>query len=270
MRFAPLLAGVFVLAGAIGATSADAQGRRDRDRDRDDHWEQLGCERVSNRPDYDEIRVGRREGRYKAIRLEARGNSISVLDLKVIYANGDPDDIPVRSEINEGDRTRPLDLRGRERAIDRIQIISKKDFKGPGRGRAEVCVYGLQNDDRDGGDRSDRGGGGDRRADWVELGCQSVGLFGDRDVIRVGRREGRFKAIKLNVSGNSVYMMDLKVVYANGAPDDIPVRSQIREGGETRPLDLRGYDRSIDRVEMIYRAKPNFRGKARVCVSGLQ
>ena len=275
MKFATLLAGAVALACAIGATSVDAQGRqdrdRDRDRDRDDHWEQLGCERVGNRPDYDEIRVGRREGRYKAIRLEAKGNSISVLDLKVIYANGDPDDIPVSSEINEGDRTRPLDLRGRERAIDRIQIISKKDFRGPGRGRAEVCVYGLQNDDRGGGDRSDRGGDrGDRRADWVELGCQSVGLFGDRDVIRVGRREGQFKAIKLNVSGNSIYMMDLKVVYANGAPDDIPVRSEIREGGETRPLDLRGRDRAIDRVEMIYRAKPNFRGKARVCVSGLQ
>ena len=243
-------------AGATGIATAIAAG--------DDHWEQLGCQRVGNRADFDEIKVGRREGRYKAIRLEARGNSISILDLKVIYSNGDPDDIQVRSDINEGDHTRPLDLRGRERSIDRIQIVSKKDFKGPGRGRAEVCVSGLQNDDRGGG------GGGGGRADWVELGCQSVGFLGDRDVIKVGRREGRFKAIKLNVTGNSVNIMDLKVVYANGDPDDIQVRSEIREGGETRPLDLRGYDRSIDRIEMVYRAKPNFRGRAKVCVSGLQ
>ena len=268
MKFATLLAGALALTCALGTSAADAQGRRDRDRGRDrgrgdDHWEQLGCQRVGNRADYDEIKVGRREGRYKAIQLEARGNSISVLDLKVVYANGDPDSIQVRSDINEGDRTRPLDLRGRERSIDSIQIVSKKNFKGRGRGRAEVCVYGLQNDDRGGG-----GGGG--RADWVELGCQSVGFLGDRDVIKVGRREGRFKAIKLNVTGNSVNIMDLKVVYANGDPDDIQVRSEIREGGETRPLDLRGRDRSIDRVEMVYRAKPNFRGKAKVCVSGLQ
>jgi hypothetical protein len=268
MRVVTIFAGAMLL--IFAANPADAQGRRDRDRDRngDEHWEQLGCARVGNRPDYDEITVGRREGRYKAIRLEARGNSVSVLDLKVIYANGDPDDIQVRTNIKEGDRSRGLDLRGRERAIDRIQIISKKDFKGPGRGRAEICISGLQNDDRGAGGGGGGGGGG--RADWVELGCQSVGFLGDRDVIRVGRREGRFNAIKLNVSGNAVYMMDLKVVYANGAPDDIQVRSEIREGGETRPLDLRGYDRSIDRVELVYRAKPNFNGRARVCVSGMQ
>jgi hypothetical protein len=64
--------------------------------------------------------------------------------------------------------------------------------------------------------------------------------------------------------------VDLKVIYTNGKPDDIAVRSEIREGGETRPLDLKGRERSIERVEMIYRAKPNFKGKARVCVTGLQ
>jgi hypothetical protein len=271
MRYG-FFAGVMLLAFALASTS-NAQGRRDRDRDRDrgDSWERLGCERVGRRTDFDEIKVGRREGRFKAIRLEARGNSISILDLKVVYTNGAPDDIQVRSEIREGDRTRPLDLRGRERSIDSIQIVSKRDFRGPGRGRAEVCVYGLKDDDR--GDRrgdDDRRGDGDRRANWEELGCQSVGLLGDRDTIRVGRREGRFKAIKLNVSGNSVHIMDLKVIYTNGDPDDIQVRSEIREGGETRPLDLRGRERSIDRVEMIYRAKPNFKGRARVCVSGLQ
>jgi hypothetical protein len=283
MKSSALLAGALALAWAFMPNTADAQGRRGGD----DHWELLGCERVGNRPDYDVIRVGRREGRFKAIRLEARGNSISVLDLKVVYANGAPDSIPVRSEINEGDRSRPLDLRGRERSIDSIELVTRKDFRGPGRGRAEVCVFGLQDDDRgdrrwdDRGDRrgDDRGGDrdrdrdrdrGDRRGDWVELGCRNVGFIADRDVIPVGRREGRFKAIKLNVAGNDVHILDLKVIYANGAPDDISVRSRIREGGETRPLDLRGFDRSIDRVELVYERQVNFRGRAKVCVHGLQ
>ena len=104
---------------------------------------------------------------------------------------------------------------------------------------------------------------------WEELGCQKVGFLIDRDVVKVGRREGRFKAIRLDVSGNAVYMEDLKVVYGNGAPDDIPVRSEIRDGGQTRALDLKGRDRVIDRVEMVYRAKPNFKGSAKVCVYGL-
>lgn len=275
MRRSTVFAGAMLVL-AMAATSAEAQGRRGDD----DNWERLGCEEVGRRPDWDVISVGRREGRFKAIRLEAKGNSVSLLDLKVVYANGEPDRIPVRSELREGESTRPLDLIGRERAIDRIEIVSKKDFRGPGRGRAAICVFALAaNDDRRGDDRRGDRRDDDRRGDdrrggyggnWEELGCQSVGLLGDRDVIRVGRREGQFKAIKLKVSGNDVNILDLKVVYGNGAPDDIPVRSEIRQGGETRPLDLRGYDRAIDRIELIYRAKANFRGRARVCALGLQ
>jgi hypothetical protein len=110
-----------------------------------------------------------------------------------------------------------------------------------------------------------------RRGDWVELGCKQVSFLGvDRDTIRVGRREGRFKAIRLTARGNDVEMIDLKVIYANGAPDDIPVRSLIRQGTSTRPLDLRGYERAIHQIDMTYAKRLNFRGLATVCVEGLQ
>ena len=115
-------------------------------------------------------------------------------------------------------------------------------------------------------DRDDRKGG---RDNWVELGCQQVSFIGkDRDSIRVGRREGRFKAIRLKVRGTDVEMLDLKVVYANGQPDDIQVRSNIRAGSETRALDLKGRERAIDRIDMVYRARPSFKGLATVCVDG--
>ncbi|HEU0058892.1 MAG TPA: hypothetical protein VFR19_03360 [Hyphomicrobiaceae bacterium] len=104
------------------------------------------------------------------------------------------------------------------------------------------------------------------QARWERLGCQKVGFIADKDVIRVGRGEGRFKSIRLQVSGNKVYMDDLKVIYANGEPDDIPVRSEIRAGGQTRPLDLRGERRAIKEIEMKYRSQPNFKGQATVCV----
>jgi len=104
------------------------------------------------------------------------------------------------------------------------------------------------------------------QARWERLGCQKVGFIADKDVIRVGRSEGRFKSIRLQVAGDKVYMDDLKVIYANGEPDDIPVRSEIRAGGQTRPLDLRGERRAIKQIEMKYRSQPNFKGQATVCV----
>jgi hypothetical protein len=76
-------------------------------------------------------------------------------------------------------------------------------------------------------------------------------------VVRVGRGEGRFNAIRLRVAGNKVHMMDLKVVYANGQPDDIQVREEIRAGSQTRPLDLKGErGRAIKEIEMVYRSQP--------------
>lgn len=105
-------------------------------------------------------------------------------------------------------------------------------------------------------------------ARWEQLGCQSVGFATDRDVIRVGRDEGRFSAIRLAVSGNKIYLNDLKVVYANGNPDDLQVRSEIRAGGQTRAIDLKGERRAIRQIEMVYRSQPNFRGQARVCAYG--
>src|SRR5688572_10063225 len=111
-------------------------------------WERLGCEEVGRRTDRDVIKVGRREGRFKAIRLHASGNDVRIEDLKVVYANGRPDDIRVRRELREGDETRPLDLKGRDRAIDRIELITKREYKGRGKGRAKVCVEGREDDRR--------------------------------------------------------------------------------------------------------------------------
>jgi hypothetical protein len=64
-------------------------------------------------------------------------------------------------------------------------------------------------------------------------------------------------------------MLDLRVIYANGEPDDIPVRRVLRQGERTRPMDLRGRERSIDRIDMVYRTIPNFKGQATVCAEGL-
>ena len=115
-------------------------------------------------------------------------------------------------------------------------------------------------------DRRDR----DRDRGWVELGCRDVGFHVDRDMIHVGRREGRFSAIRLKVHGNRVYMYDLRVIYSNGEPDDLPVRAEIRPGGQTRPIELRGRARSIQRIQMVYQSEPNFRGRATVCVEALE
>jgi hypothetical protein len=275
-----------VLAGALlltaMATDAMAQ-RRDRDRDRNREWILLGEQAVGFRVDRDVIRIGQTEDWYRdrsfrRLHLVAEGNDIHLINVRLVYFNGFGEDFRVDQLIRQGDDL-PIDLRGERSYIQRIEMVyrSRPNF----RGHAVIRVFGEPS--RFGGPRPDRpdrpGPGADRGRDWEELGCQRVSLFGkDRDSVRVGRREGRFKAIRLHVRDADVEMLDLKVIYGNGEPDDIRVRNLIRAGDRTRPLDLRGWERSIDRVDMTYRTAVNpvdiiakqRISTATVCVAGLQ
>lgn len=86
----------------------------------------------------------------------------------------------------------------------------------------------------------------------------------------MGRKEGSFSAIQLRVGGANVYMLGLKVVYDRRSPESIPVRTQIRAGGETKPLDLRGERRTIKLIELSYGSTPSMLGQPVVCVYGRQ
>jgi len=235
----------------------DVYAEKGRDRDT---WELLGQQSVGFGVDRDVIRVGRREGRFSKIALEVTDNDVEILDLTVFFNRGPPQSLRVREFIRAGGRTRPIDLIGGDRSIDRIELTYRSR---PGfRGRAKVAVFGLKDS------APPPPPPPPPMVGWEELGCSKAGFLPDHDSIRVGRREGRFSAIQLRVSGNKVHIINLRVIYERGPPDDIPVRSEIREGGETRPLDLRGERRAIDRVELYYLAQPNFKGSARVCVFG--
>lgn len=274
--FKTFIGAATIFAAALTLTgAANAQNYQNRDQRIQGDWEHLGCMNVGRRPGSDILELSRRDGRFSALSLLAIGNDVEIIDLKVVYGNGRPDDIRVRSVLGEGNRTRPLDLEGRERFIDRIELASKINRRGDGEGAASICISGLKREPR----REVARGG------WEELGCAAVSFSKDRDIIPVGRREGRFKAIRLRAFGNDIDIDRLRVIYGNGRPDELRVRSLLREGDETRPLDLEGQRRSIERVELITRQDPKGLikdvikgaikgkgkiGKARICVYGLE
>jgi hypothetical protein len=275
-QVAAALAGALVLAGVMAA-DANAQ-RRDFDDDwRRGHraeWELLGQKRVGFRIDRDVIRVGQSEDwyrsrRFRALHFQAGRNDVHMMSIRLVYLNGFGEEFRVDRLIRDGEEL-PLDLRGERSFISQIEMIyrSRPGFGG----EAIIRVFG---------EPSRRGPPGPPPgpmpgpmpgpAAWVELGCQQVSLFGkDHDTVRVGRREGRFKAIRLHARGADVELRSVRVIYTNGQPDDLPTRHFLRQGGYTPPMDLRGWERAIDRVDMVYKTVPNFKGIATVCVEGLQ
>jgi hypothetical protein len=241
-------------------------------------WVLLGQQTVGFRVDRDVVNIGQSEDWYRdrsfrALHFIAERNDVYMMSVKLVYMNGFVEDFRIDRLIRQGSEL-PLDLRGERSYLRQIEMVyrSRPDF----RGEALIKVFGEPMR-RFGGPPGP--GPGPDRGNWTELGCQQVNLFGkDRDTIRVGRRDGRFTAIRLFVRGADVEMLDLKVIYANGQPDDISVKNLIRAGERTRPLDLQGRERAIDRVEMVYRTvinPGNIIGQgglrmATVCVEGLQ
>lgn len=214
--------------------------------------QQIGAAVYEQRPQRDIIEVGAREGAFRSIRFEVRGSAVEVLDLKVVYGNGTAEDIRVRQNFKVGSSSRVIDLQGQRRAIR--QIIVTYVAKGP----ARIVFFGVE------------ASGGGAAANWERLGCKDVRFLVDRDIVRVGRKDGRFSSIRLKVRNAPVEMFDLRVIFANGKRQDVRVRALIPAGGETRAIDLTGDNRGIDRIEMIYRAIPSFKGSAEVCVDGRQ
>ena len=280
------LSGVLVFV-AVTATNAEAQ-RRDRDDspriDRDDRrgdrdrgddrrfrergWELLGEKEVGFRVDRDVINVGQnedwfRDRRYRTLHFLAEGNDIYMIGIRLVYLNGVGEDFRVDRLIRQGEEL-PMDLRGERSYLSRIEMTyrSRPDF----RGQAVIKVYGEPSRRR-GPDRDI-----DEAGREVLLGEQRVGFRVDRDTINIGQSEDwyrnrSFRALRFQAEGNDVHMMAIRLVYLNGAIEDLRVDRQIRAGSDLR-VDLRGDRSYLRQIEMTYRSRPNFEGQAVVRVFG--
>lgn len=104
-------------------------------------WEELGCERVSGLIDRHVIRVGREQGRYRAVKLAVRENNVNLMKMKVTYGNGRTEELPVRSTLLAGTETNPIELSGGNRGLREIEMVLLRFLGGR---KATVCAYGLQ------------------------------------------------------------------------------------------------------------------------------
>jgi hypothetical protein len=241
---------LFAIASAVAflVSFSTAQAQRGPDAWRPDNrgdWDLLGSAQIGTRVERDVIDVGRREGRFSSIGFTVTGSDVRIEDLRIVYGSGESEQLQIREFYKDGTRSRPIDLQGRGNFIQRIEVA----YRAPG--PVKIDFYGER-----------------RRpeARWDQLGCQRVGFLETRDVIRVGRREGAFKALKLQVSDAPLRLNKMRVVFGNGPPQTLDVRSIIPPGTQTRPLDLDGSRRTIDRIELEYIPSIALKKGANVCV----
>ena len=221
----------------------------------------IGSITYDARPEREVINVGGREGEFRGFRFEVRQSDVEVQDIRIIYGNGQTEDVRVRQMFRAGSSSRVIELGAPRRALK--QIIVNFVARGP----ARIVFFGVQGP---GGGGGSGGGGSGGSSDWVRLGCKDVRFLIDRDTLKVGREQGRFTAVRLKVRRAPVEMFNLRITFGNGTRIDVPVREFIAPGGVSRVIDLPGNNRGIDRIEMIYRSIPTSSGTAEVCIDGLE
>jgi len=80
----------------------------------------------------------------------------------------------------------------------------------------------------------------------------------------------KFKSIKLKVTDAAVNIISLDVYYESGAMEQIPVKSELKAGSETRDIALKG-DRELKKVVFTYKTVANSdKDKAHVELYGLK
>lgn len=104
---------------------------------------------------------------------------------------------------------------------------------------------------------------------WRLLGQTEANFAADHDTIVVAGPNDNFRALKFKVTGASLDLRHMVVVYDNGQPVRIEVRQTIPQGGESRVIDFQGAGkRSIRRIDFWYDTRGILQGKADVTVFG--
>jgi hypothetical protein len=239
-------------------------------------WELLGQASVDGKIDHDSIHVGGVEGFWDSLTLVVEDSDIELHSFVVTFANGEVWDAKLKHFFREGQRTRLVDLPG-NKGKRKIKNIDITYGNLPGGGSATVQVWGHQAT----GKGTDMGGKPPKADEpppttnepafdptgWVLLGSQAVNGKKDHDVIKVGKKFGKFDQVTIVVSDSDIDLDDFVVTFVNGETFDPKVKHTFKEGARSRAIDVPGKDRFIKTIELKYANLPGG-GKATVQVYG--
>lgn len=244
-----LVASLFLLGGVAHAEVAwDSKG-----------WVKIGQREVDGKVDKDTITVGAYEGKFSKLTLVVDKSDLELLELEIVFANGQRHNPNVKHHFKEGSRTRVLDLPGDERVIKSINL-KYKNIAGGGRAQVEVWAW-----------RTEGVGAGRPSAalwdnkGWTLLGERTVSGRVDKDRITVKRSKGKFEKMTIVVLDSDLELLDFDVKFGRGAPWNPNVKHVFKEGQRTRVLDFPGDERVIKWIDLEY-ANIAGGGKAKVQV----
>lgn len=106
-------------------------------------WVFLGERVVADRVDHDVIVVTGSHGTFSALKLVVKRRPVHFLDMKVHFANGDVQDVELRTVVPAGGESRVIDLSGGDRTVARVEFWYEANSIGLGK-KALVRLHGRR------------------------------------------------------------------------------------------------------------------------------
>jgi hypothetical protein len=212
----------------------------------------FGYQNVGFGIDRDIIKVGGDIGKFDRIRLRVLGNDIHINTLKVVYMDGDTQDIAVDAVVRVNTRSKWFDLKG-DRFIREIAMTyqSKPNLKG----QARVEVTGEYAK----GWLGAAGEGRKYNEGWVLLGAQTAGFTGfDRDTILVGKNEGGFSRLRIETKDRAITLREIRVKYFEGPDEVFTMNERVNPDRPYGPLEFKGGKAAIKAIQAKYRSRFDF------------
>jgi len=105
---------------------------------------------------------------------------------------------------------------------------------------------------------------------WRILGTMQATHNGDHDAMEIKGPHDSYRKLKIKVRNSPVNIQKMVVRYEDGRPEEINLRSEIKEGGESRVIDLQGGKRKIKAIDFWYDTKGFLNGKAELTIFGMK
>ena len=116
----------------IGASTTSAQ-----------EWVNLGSKEVKDRSEQDTWHVGSGKGEFRRIKLTVQQRAVRFYRLEVKFENGEKQNIELRDIIRGGGETRSIDLVGKDRRIDKVDVWYEAQTVRRG-ARSQVTLFGIR------------------------------------------------------------------------------------------------------------------------------
>ena len=262
-----------------------------------DRWVRIARHTADLRQDLETIDLSKVKGSFKAFRVRALRRPVKFESVRFGYSDGTGYVSKQPFRLRPGERTKEIDRTGLERFVDEVVVDYAPQRRS--RRRPVLEIWGLQSRTGRLAKRKKNVGGGryitaarqsagaDKKEEEykgpplpdratigspgsngdVLFGAKYVGFGVDTDVIRVGRKIGKFENIWLQVLDNDIFMQDLKVVYEDGTSKTYPINATFTKMTRSERFDLDG-SQFVKEIELSYRSKPGFEGQARIEVFG--